>query len=69
MKRLSDALFSPYHSFLAILIAWLGMVGMAADALGFWQPDYQRMIVVAILAYWSTVVCDLRRSRPKRRSM
>jgi hypothetical protein len=59
MKRLLDALCSPYHVVLTVLVAWFGPVILAGEALGFWQPDYRRLVMVVIVSYWATVICEL----------
>jgi len=59
MKRLSDALFSPTHAVLAVIVAWFGTAIIAGAAFGFWQPDYRRILAVVIIAYWVTVIAEL----------
>lgn len=59
MKRFSDALFSVHHVTIFFVVVWIGTAIMAGEALGFWQPDYRRLLLVTILAYWAGVICDL----------
>lgn len=59
MKRLSDALFSPTHAVLAVIVAWFATAIIVGAAFGFWQPDYRRILVVVIVVYWVTVIADL----------
>ena len=58
MNQILDALFSPSHAVLAFIVVWGGTAIMAGSAMGFWQPDYQRLLMVIVLAYWVTVVCQ-----------
>ena len=59
MKRLADALFSPSHAVLAVIVAWFGTGIIAGAALVFWQPDYRRILAVVIVVYWATVIGEL----------
>lgn len=62
MKRLIDALFDPMHSVLAIIVAWVGTIGVIGDALDFWQPDYRRVLLVVIVFYWGISISQAFRS-------
>ncbi|WP_447725978.1 hypothetical protein [Sphingomonas koreensis] len=59
MMKLKDALFSPFHAITTVLIGWMGAAIFACDAMGWLQPDYQRILAVLVITYWATVVCDL----------
>jgi len=59
MKRISAALFGVHHIAILLIAVWVGMVFMAGEALGLFQPDYRRLLFVIILAYWAGVALDL----------
>jgi hypothetical protein len=59
MNRFLDALFSPSHAVTAVIVAWFGPAIMGGAALGLWQPDYRRILVVVIIVYWATVVSEM----------
>jgi hypothetical protein len=59
MKRFLDALFSPSHAVIAVIVAWFGTAIIAGAAVGLWQPDYRRILVVVIIVYWATVVSEM----------
>jgi hypothetical protein len=59
MKRLLDALCSPYHTWVLLLVAWLGTAVLLADALGLLPPNYRVLIFTVVFAYWLGVVIEL----------
>ncbi|WP_062734059.1 hypothetical protein [Sphingobium abikonense] len=59
MKRLLDALFSVTHITIFFIAIWVGTAFMAAEAFGWLRPDYRRLLLVMILAYWAGVALEL----------
>jgi hypothetical protein len=59
MKRFANALFSMKHITILLIAVWFGMAFMAGDALGFFQPDYRKLLFTIILAYWAGVFVEL----------
>jgi tetrahydromethanopterin S-methyltransferase subunit D len=69
MNRLLDALFGVHHVTIFFIVVWIGMAIVAGDAVGFWQPDYRRLVYTMIVIYWAGVICGLgifRRRRNRR---
>jgi hypothetical protein len=59
MKRVLDALCSPYHTWILLLVAWFGTAVMLADALGLLSPDYKVLIFALVFLYWLGVAIEL----------
>jgi hypothetical protein len=51
------------HIVLTIIVAWFGTAFLAGEAMGFWHPDYRRLLIVLILTYWATSIAQGLRSR------
>jgi hypothetical protein len=59
MKKLTDALFSPFHASIFLILVAAILAAFAGDAFGWFQPDYQRLCFAAVLGYAVGVLIEL----------
>lgn len=58
MNRLIKAIFNPVHSTIGVLCVLLATCTLIADAFGWLQPDYHRIIGITVLLYWIFVAVE-----------
>jgi hypothetical protein len=59
MKRVLDALCSPYHTWILLLVAWFGTAIILGDAVELVSPNYKVLIFSVVFLYWLGVVIEL----------
>jgi hypothetical protein len=69
MRHVLNALTSPFHIALLLIVVAASIVFLTIDFGGWGQPDYRRLCFLLVLAYVVGVLFELRSSvRPNRKS-
>jgi len=59
MKKITDALLSPFHASIFLILVAAILVAFAGDVFGWFEPDYERLCFAAVLGYVVGVLIEL----------
>lgn len=59
MRKLANALLSPFHASIFLILVVAILVAFAGDAFSWFEPDYRRLCGAAVIGYVVGVLIEL----------